>query len=44
MGSVLYLRFLLTGEFTAAEAKKEVDDLIDIRKHHHNGEDLPKLP
>jgi hypothetical protein len=47
MGSLLYLRSLLTGEpeFTTAEvAKKEVDGLIDIRKYHHEGEDLSELP
>ena len=45
MGSILYLRFLFTGEFTTAEvAKKEVDGLIDIRKYHHEREDLSELP
>ena len=47
MGCFLHLRVTLTGEpefTTAEEAKKEVDDLIDIRKYHHDGEDLSEFP
>jgi hypothetical protein len=29
---------------TGVEAKKEVNDLIDIRKYHHDGEDLSEFP
>jgi hypothetical protein len=29
---------------TGIEAEKEVDDLVDIRKYHHDGEDLSELP
>lgn len=46
-GPFLHLRFMLTGEpgFTTAQvAEKEVDDLIEVRKYHHEGEDLSELP
>ena len=29
---------------TGIEAEKEVDDLVDIRKYHHDGEDLSEFP
>jgi hypothetical protein len=37
----------LTGEpefTTSEEAEEEVDDLIDIYKYHHDGEDLSEFP
>ena len=47
MGCFLCLRVTLMGEpefTTGEEAKKDVDDLIDIRKHHQDGEDLSEFP
>jgi hypothetical protein len=45
-GYLLWLRLTTqTGELeftTGQEAKEEVEDLIEIRKYHHDGEDLSK--
>jgi len=47
MGCFICLRLTLMREpefTTGEEAKREVDDLIEIHKYHHDGEDLSEFP